>query len=496
MPAECQDERTVFGSEQAGARLQDTKAGEVNTMDSLTVEQTTLIAVNRREYGNAFEFLTFPDPDQAAAAAAERAELLAWLDGPAQFGYRGTKVDCRRLSPGCQACGAGSWACLFVNGRCNCSCFYCPSPQDDAGPPVTNGLVFTAPEDFAAYVARFGFTGASFSGGEPLLTPERTLAYLAAVRRHCGDGVHLWLYTNGTLLTADLCRQLRAEGLDEIRFDLGAVGYDLTKLRLAVGIIPTVTVEVPAVPEEEGLLRQKMGEMVAAGVDFLNLHQLRLTPHNLRHLAGRGYTFLHGEKVTVLESELTALRLLRHALENGLGLPVNYCSFPYKRRFQHAGARRRGAATIRSGWEGLTEAGFLRTLTLSGAPETLAGQAAAFAAAGGAAGSWHREPGDGKLHLSIELWPLVDRDRFGLAVRYSEAAVVQTPSYRAPFEKLTLPSGASLYVERRPVSPLFELRPAEADAFGAALLTESGTDTIPPPLLPFERIPAGLADYF
>ena len=91
-----------------------------------------------------------------------------------------------------------------------------------------------------------------------MLTPDLTLAYLSAVRKRCGDDVHLWLYTNGTLLTTDLCSRLRDAGLNEIRFDLGAVRYNLKKLRLAVGCIPTVTVEIPAVPEDEELLKRKM----------------------------------------------------------------------------------------------------------------------------------------------------------------------------------------------------------------------------------------------
>ncbi len=224
-----------------------------------------LIEANRREYGHLYDLLTFADPEKLASAVAERKELLNWLEQRTRFGYAGTKVDCNSLSPGCRSCGDGGWSCLFINGRCNGRCFYCPTAQDDDGPPVTNGLAFTSPEDYAAYVAALGFSGVSISGGEPLLTPDLTLDYLRAVRKRCGDGLHLWLYTNGTLLTADLCSRLQDAGLNEIRFDLGAVRYNLKKLRLAVGCIPTVTVEIPAVPEDEGLLRLKMVEMAEVG---------------------------------------------------------------------------------------------------------------------------------------------------------------------------------------------------------------------------------------
>ncbi len=398
-----------------------------------------LIESNRKEYGHLYDLLTFTTPDQLATASAEREELLLWLDRHACFGYAGTKVDCNGLSPGCRRCGDGDWSCLFVNGRCNGRCFYCPTAQDDDGPPVTNGMAFANPEEYASYVAALGFGGVSISGGEPLLTPDLTLSYLSAVRKRCGDDVHLWLYTNGTMLTADLCGRLRDAGLDEIRFDLGAVRYNLKKLRLAVGCIKAVTVEIPAVPEDEELLKLKMSEMAEAGVNHLNLHQMRLTPYNFGPLTERGYTFLHGEKVTVLESELCALRLVRFGLEQGIPLPVNYCSFPYKRRFQSAAARRRAALTVCGLGEVVTESGYLRILTATG-------------------------------------------------VRYCEAALLQNPSYRYPFEKITLDTGRTIYMERRPLAPELELSDAERTALEAGRPPER--------IAGFEKIENGLAEYF
>ena len=401
--------------------------------------QQRLIEANRREYGLRYDLLTFADGERLASANAERRELLQWLARHAAFGYAGTKVDCNSLSPGCRHCGDGGWSCLFVNGRCNGQCFYCPTAQDDNGPPVTNGLTFNDPDEYADYVATFGFSGVSISGGEPLLTPELALSYLRAVRKRCGDKVHLWLYTNGTMLTADLCVKLKDAGLDEIRFDLGAVRYHLKKLRLAVGCIPTVTVEIPAVPEDEELLKLKMVEMAEAGVKHLNLHQMRLTPYNFDPLTARGYVFLHGEKVTLLDSELCALRLVRFGLEQGIPLPVNYCSFTYKRRFQLAASRRRAAQSIRGPGETVTEPGFLRSLSATG-------------------------------------------------VRYFETALMQSPSYRAPFDKIVLASGRSLYLERRPLALGPELSTDELTALQAG--------DPPDRLAGFERIENGLAEYF
>ena len=351
-----------------------------------------------------------------------------------------TKVDSRRLSPGCRTCANGAWSCLFINGRCNASCFYCPTSQDETDGPLSNGIPFESPEDYAEYVALFGFTGVSISGGEPLLTLDRSLDYIAAVRRRCGDAVHLWMYTNGVLLTRDMASALADAGLAEIRFDIGATRYDLSKLRLAVGVIPTITVEIPAVPEEEALMRGKLVEMAAAGVQHLNLHQMRLTPHNLRHLANRAYTFVHGEKVTVLESELMALRLIRYGIEQGIDLPINYCSFPYKRRFQHAAARRRGLPYIQGPDDTITDVGYLRSLS----------------------------PGH---------------------VQYFEAVTLPEGGNRQSLFDITLPSGRVIVVEKRPVSPLIPVNPGFFRDFSAYT-------ALPEELIPYERITVGLAEYF
>ena len=182
-----------------------------------------------------------------------------------------------------------------------------------------------------------------------------------------------------------------------------------------------------------------MVEMVEAGVNHLNLHQMRLTPHNLIPLTERGYVFIHGEKVTSLESELCALRTIRFGLEQGIRLPVNYCSFPYKRRFQHAAARRRAALTVCTPDEVVTESGYLRTFSQAG-------------------------------------------------VRYCEAVLLQNPSYHHPFEKIVLETGHALYLERRPRTALLKLSAAEQSAL------ESGQP--PEQLVMFERIESGLAEYF
>jgi hypothetical protein len=244
---------------------------------------------------------------------------------------------------------------------------------------------------------------------------------------------------------------LRDAGLDEIRFDIGATDYHLDKLRLAVGVIPTVTVEIPAIPEDLELMKAKMLAMREVGVNHLNLHQLRLTPYNFDRLAPRGYTYIHGDKVTVLESELTALELLQFSLDQRLGLPVNYCSFVYKNRYQARASRRRNAAFVGKGFEALTAAGYLRTLTLLGSAADIGHLVDSLRAQGRAGELWQLSSSKERLSVHPSLWPLVEFSSFSLQVTYSSCKQLSSVSYRNPFVAVKIGPRKQVVVERAQV---------------------------------------------
>ncbi len=463
-------------------------------MNTRIDERTALIDANRREYGEGYGSLLFPTPSAAAAALARRDGLLRSVkERGAAASCAGTKIHTPPISPGCRLCVEGAWSCLFINNRCNCRCFYCPTSQDHIGEPGTNNLDFPDVADYLDYLERFGFGGVSMSGGEPLLTPEKTLAYLTAVRKRFGDSVHLWMYTNGTLVTRDLLLQLRDAGLNEIRFDIGAIGYRLEPLRLAAGIIEHVTVEIPAVPEDVPLMREKMVELVESGVRYLNLHQMRLTPYNYPALAPRGYTFVHGSKVTVLESELAALELMAHALESQLPLGVNYCSFVYKNRFQALAGRRRYAALVRKTGEEVTGNGYLRSLAVVGSPEQLQRQEEAFIEAGASRDLWER--GRGRIAFSLELFEHLVPEGGEVRLRYAQATVQPTMSYRNPFVEIALNKRRKVVVERQGVSAEMALDREMVAGLGRLARGEDG-GSLPATMNRWEVVTGGLQDYF
>ncbi|MFO8087381.1 MAG: radical SAM protein [Bacteroidales bacterium] len=286
----------------------------------------------------AFSTLRWLNPYEAVEYQQQRDALMQNFKADALF--KGTKPYLTNISPGCQLCGQGLWSCLFITGKCNANCFYCPSAQKEDDWPTSQGLTFKTPEAYAEYINYFGFQGASFSGGEPLLFKEKTMAYIRELRHSCSPDLYIWIYTNGILGNASIYKKLGQAGLNEIRFDIGATGFSIEKLRGAAGFIPNVTIEIPAVPEEKEKLKSMIPEIINAGVTRINLHQMRLTPYNAPQLEKRNYTFIAAERPIVMESELAALEIMEYAREKGFNIGINYCSFYFKYRFQKAGYRK------------------------------------------------------------------------------------------------------------------------------------------------------------
>jgi pyruvate formate-lyase activating enzyme-like uncharacterized protein len=348
------------------------------------------------------------------------------------------------------------------------------------------------------YLERMGIKGVGLSGGEPFLTFERTLLFASKIKRRFGEGIYLWIYTNGIAVTPDGLKSLKDAGLDEIRFDLSAVEYDTSRIELAADIIDTVTVEMPAIPEHVELLQVLMGRLPELGVRYLNLHQLRVTHHNCMNLAKRGYTFVHGDKVTVLESEQAALSLVRYSKEKGLSIPVNYCSFAYRNRFQTRGQRRRLAELVKKTFEDVTAAGAIRRMTVKGKPEVLEGLESSLREISEPGQGWFREPAGEKISIRARLWKHIPPGILPTHVSYYIPVLLSNVSYSHPFEKIVLNRKRSLYIERRPAQEQRELSETEA----LMLLNFTGSeeeccmDCIESRTFPYERIPFGLDEYF
>jgi uncharacterized protein len=426
-------------------------------------------------------------------ANREREALLAELAGHVNVAAGGAKIYTGALSPGCRTCVDGTWGCNFINGRCNRDCFYCirPHRMRVEPDPQTDRLRLRTPEEHVAFVRTFGIRGVGFSGGEPLLAADRALAHTAAIRRAFGNSVHLWMYTNGDTVTEPILERLREAGLDEIRFDLTARGYDLRPLELARRHIPTVTVEIPAIPEDFERLKVLLVQLRDAGANHLNLHQLIAGQPSWRQLRCRGYHLSAQARPTVHESQLCILRLMAHACREKIALPVHFCAPTYRLPYYSRAMRARAASVGLAGFEEITAAGFIRRLWIEDSAERIGRMVVRLEADGHERRLW--TVGGGRITLPSHLVSYADwqpETRWGL--EYFEASL-------EPQERSTGFDPARLRSRRRRVRTAGPFGAAALAAWQEAYAAE-GTPCGPTPreiagLSRLERIGAALPEF-
>ena len=332
-------------------------------------------AAVRRMVGVSYKKMKILSESEADLFTSHRDEILQDLKGKVNLCSKGSKIYTGKLSEGCKICAGHAWACLFVNRLCTSNCFFCPQNRavnKEAPPHDGLDINFNNPKVFIKYLKKFGYRGVGFSGGEPLLVLDTLLEYIRVIRKEFGKGYYIWLYTNGSLVNIAVMRLLNEAGLNEIRFNIYPGRYDLNKVALAKQFIKVVTVEIPAIPEDEEYLRKSLSDMRRIGVDHLNLHQLYATKANINSYINRNYTFLHHQCwPPVMESEFTALKIIRYAADNRIKLSINYCSSVFKRRFQGSSARKLFAYYNVESFETITENGFIRRLSAISSADNL-----------------------------------------------------------------------------------------------------------------------------
>lgn len=288
-----------------------------------------------------------PEPAQVERIAA----LLTLLRAA---GVRGDgesmTLFTRSLPPGCKPCLSGKGTNLYVTGLCTRDCFFCFNQKPRKDETVVHGIPVTDPAEAPAIVDRFGLRSVGLSGGEPLLFPERVLALLAALKG-MPEPPRVDLYTNGDRASEGVLRRLKDAGLDSIRFDAAARGYDLAPVRLAKTLFDEVAVEIPVVPEDLPKLKGMVLALDDLQVPYLNIHELFLCAENSDRVLAKGERPKEGAQSPHLLWRPTArslescLELLLFAAENCRTLSVYLCSCGTQENISKRGLRRRRAKT-------------------------------------------------------------------------------------------------------------------------------------------------------
>ncbi len=279
---------------------------------------------------------------------------------------QGETLHVGELSPGCEACKEGTWDCIFTSTSCNLECPFCCSPRD-LRKDYRGSAFGETPEQIAGNHARTRITGISFSGGEPLADPEGLFDWVAWFKTRYPEK-YFWVYTNGLRADAGKLRYLGELGIDEIRFNMAATGYDhpgvMRNLATAGSLIPNVTVEIPAIPEHAEKLLGCLAPWSAAGVRFLNLHELMFEAGSRSAaLPGprRDFVTPDGHRGSISrDSRALTFEVMRRVQDDELGISVNDCSLQSKLR-QLRGRRRSLAPVVQSEHEKFLDEGLLES---------------------------------------------------------------------------------------------------------------------------------------
>ncbi len=260
------------------------------------------------------------------------------------------------LAKGCEHCIEGSKMVLFISGRCNTGCFYCPVSFEKKGKDViyANEMRVSDRSEIIAEAESMDATGTGITGGDPLLCIERTINAIRMLKEHFGKEHHIHLYTS-TMDVEKVSRLIDA-GLDEIRFhprtedwsDMGRTPLsEIVKMDIDVGI------EVPALPDHEDALSSLIAYAGSIGIKFINLNELEFSESNWDMMDEMGYELKDETSAAILGSEQTAMRML----ERYPNIPIHFCSSAFKDGVQLRNRLIRRANHIAKEYDVVTEDG-------------------------------------------------------------------------------------------------------------------------------------------
>jgi len=267
----------------------------------------------------------------------------------------------KNLSRGCHACKSAGWICIYLSYLCNRRCTFCPQDRSKEANNRFSGwdpwgdvpLIDVFKERIPGIVD--DVKGISFSGGEPLMqlkkvpTSDRRGPMSSAGIFKWLDTInginwkkkpYLWIYTGGHLVNERNIDALVGRGINEIRFNLAASSYShamLKNMELVRKKTDYLSVEVPVLSWQLDKLIGSLKTLNDIGVDYINLHELFVTPFNRNYLQANGliddnllYTNdtenPNPSNLFYLPSITDIYKVISYIDENKLNLVYNDCS--------------------------------------------------------------------------------------------------------------------------------------------------------------------------
>jgi len=239
-----------------------------------------------------------------------------------------------KFPKGCRSCllGTGLGAVRKTN-KCNIECKFCYNYGElDSVPPIGEGMWEIGgtkfyEKDIDLLLSIYPKpTGIAYVYLEPFMEIEK---YYSVIKKFSDANIHQHLYTNGTLATEENLKALGEAGLNEIRFNLGAINCSdkvIKNIGIAKKYIKYVGIETPMTPEFFETFLKKKEAILDTKLDFINCAELHLNEKNIYNYFGENmYISRHGYISPIWSRELT-LKFMKIADEEKWDLVVHDCS--------------------------------------------------------------------------------------------------------------------------------------------------------------------------
>jgi pyruvate formate-lyase activating enzyme-like uncharacterized protein len=256
------------------------------------------------------------------------------------------------LPRGCEICRQGAGLVLFVTGKCDRSCFYCPLSEERRGHEAAFADEQPVDDlsDILAEARARGALGTGITGGEPLLREGFVLECIKALKHEFGPSHHIHLYT-GRLPNPEVLKRLKGAGLDEIRFHppykewSNPIGLRET-LAEAKSIGLEAGVEIPSIAPAPEIVKA-----VKEADAFLNVNELEFSETNFQETSDMGFVPLDLGCGAVGSEEIARENFLQE------GFKVHYCPSAFKDAVQLRERLKRRAERVARPFDILTEDG-------------------------------------------------------------------------------------------------------------------------------------------
>jgi len=233
-----------------------------------------------------------------------------------------------RLSAGCRLCYEGAKLVLFLTGRCERDCWYCPLSKERKNRDViyANEHRISSTDEMISVARRMSALGTGITGGEPFIFPDRLAEYAGRLKEEFGNTHHIHIYT-GMAPDPDIIYSMQGL-LDEIRFHPPVELWEnlmdspfFTSIQAAKKAGFDVGIEVPSL---KGIISLKN---VLPEIDFLNINELEWGDSNADEMRKRG-NLLRGDISNAVKGGWEIAKDLT------LEQKVHWCSSDFKDRVQ------------------------------------------------------------------------------------------------------------------------------------------------------------------